>query len=237
MVSGEYEMVRERLQCQEGDVALWFEHYRLHNGLRNPHRLADGSQEVFLEPHGTPWLAGWRWHWPGDDGQVVAFPQLQYDGIVDGETLLPCPIGVIRQCNVTYEVGTFALGLYSLMLEMCMQRQSSDSPERMIRLYLDSSHGVPLSGRPADRLQLDGVWYDVYPDGATWQASRSVAFVAQIAQFHGCLRLPIFWQYVLRQQFLTPQDVVTRLSFGNEIISGSGETTVYRYAVQLTINN
>jgi hypothetical protein len=65
------------------------------------------------------------------------------------------------------------------VLEIIVQSVAPEYPERVIRLYLDTSHGCPLTGVCADRMQLSNMCFDVYPEAATFQTSRSVIYVAQ----------------------------------------------------------
>jgi hypothetical protein len=84
------------------------------------------------------------------------------------------------------------------------------------------------------RASIDGPTYVVYFAKNWGQGWGYIAFMSTESQLGvGTLDLGSFFSYLREKNLVTGDEYLASIEFGNEIISGTGETVVERYAVSV----
>jgi hypothetical protein len=217
----------------------------LFNNVWNKGDRTDYTQCIFAQNTTPPSTMGWRWDWPGDAGQIQAYPELIYgDSPWDAEPPtggLPLPVSN-RDLRVTYDASVEATGEWNMAFEMWLTSdplpaEHTITDEVMIWVARNDLMPGPLVH---DIVALDSITYTVHfspghgdasgGSSATWSY---IAFVAREPQFSGTLNMGSFLGYLLEAQMIEEDRYIASLEFGTELESGTGEFVLFHYEITL----
>lgn len=201
-------------------------------------RKTDGGQQF-----------GWSWAWPGFDQLGFAYP-----AIVVGRTpwsdkttdaRLPLSVSSIPRLTLSYAVDTQATGKYSLSVSLWLLTPS-ETPEQPIPrrianeiiVWLD--YGRPSSdpiGTQVGSPTVDGVVYELWHkashgdrgDGKGWPIYY---FKSMSPATQGVVNLTPILGYLVAEGAVDPDELVTSVEFGNELMGGEGTTWVRDFKIE-----
>ncbi len=205
--------------------------------------IGEHSQSIFLEQREGGPVFGWDWSWLGK--AVVAYPCVFYgDSPFNGTRTtdqLPMPLGS-RGITARFQVQTQATGTWDTSFDIFLTRTSDariGSRTHEIMIWTEASHMVP-AGEVVGRVDIGGVAWDVYYEPAidvlaygwpgTWVY---VAYLAREPVRAGPLDLGAFLGDALARGYVPADAFLASISFGNEVVVGTGRTEVAGYALDL----
>lgn len=101
-------------------------------------------------------------------------------------------------------------------------------------IWLESYGGMQPGGTFLEQATIDGLLYDVVVAenfGGGW---RYIAFRRVTPQLGAAtLNVAAFLSYIQSKSLATGNEYLASIEFGNEVISGTGETRVNAYAVSV----
>ena len=101
-------------------------------------------------------------------------------------------------------------------------------------IWLDAYGGMQPGGTWIERVSIDGSLYNVYVGENFGQGWRYIAFARETSQLGaGTLNLVSILSYIRGNSLATGNEYLASIEFGNEVISGSGETIVNKYVVSV----
>lgn len=174
----------------------------------------------------------------GVDGGVKSYPHLTYGWDWDGiytTSKLPLRVGEINKLLMSYSYDIKSKGKLNLAFDIWMSKEKFPKRETLtkeIMIWVENK-GMLVRRKKADTAKIDGKWYDIYigpanPDVGKW---TYIAFVAHKSSQSANLNLAQFLKYLKNNGTVSDDEYVNGISFGPEIVDGSGALTIKRFSV------
>jgi hypothetical protein len=208
-----------RAHCKNGETMV-FGPYKYENNMWGLDKARGFTPEQCLltrEVDGRTEV-GWKWHWPGLDYTVFAYPQIMYgwkpwSGGKPSDVRFPLRVDRITQLTIDYAVETEATGSYNLAPEVWLIRdgQWSEKPDP-----------TRISGEIM-------FWMD-YREGTGWTI---YSFKSPTRQRSGRIPVHELLAYMVDNKHIRTDEHVASVEFGNEVMGGTGTTWVKRFKVEV----
>lgn len=189
--------------------------------------------------------AQWTWDWKYEGDNVKAYPEVVF-GHKPGypkstTTLLPRKLSSMQTIAVDYDVHTEREGAGNMAIDMWLTNvvnpTSFAAPPitHEVMIWLEVYGPMYAGGQQVDKVRINGTMYRVFVGEKFGLGWRYVAFAPNSPmQTSGHMDLMPFFMYLKGKGLITTEEFLATVNFGNEIISGSGETKLNRFAV--TVN-
>jgi len=218
--------------------------YQAQNNTWGKDSLSGWSQCIGLGKNsdGTI-IARWTWDWPNSGNDVKAYPEIVFGQKPGGTTTsasLPEQIKLIDSATVSYEMTSTYSGSGNLAFDIWLTNSPNPSTwgappiTHEIMIWLDHYGSMSPGGAWKERVKIDDAEYSVYVGEGYGDGWRYFAFVRTKPQLGvGTLELADFLTYILDKGLVTGDEYLASIEFGNEVVSGAGETIVSKYAVSI----
>jgi Glycosyl hydrolase family 12 len=218
--------------------------YRAENNTWGKGALRGWSQCIGLATGTRGTLAGrWRWNWPNTDGHVTAYPEVifgQKPGKTSTTASLPMKMNGLRAARVAYDVSSIHTGIGNTAFDIWLTNTGNPTAfsappiTHEVMIWLESYGGMRPDGALVEQVVLDGALYHVHVADKVAHGGRYIAFVRMPSQLGaGTLDITVFLSHVRSMGLATGEEYVAAIEFGNEVITGTGETRLDAYAVSL----
>lgn len=189
--------------------------------------------------------AQWTWDWKYEGDNVKAYPEVVF-GHKPGypkstTTLLPRKLSSMQTIAVDYDVHTEREGAGNMAIDMWLTNvvnpTSFAAPPitHEVMIWLEVYGPMYAGGQQVDKVRINGTMYRVFVGEKFGLGWRYVAFAPNSPmQTSGHMDLMPFFTYLKGKGLITTEEFLATVNFGNEIISGAGETKLNRFAV--TVN-
>jgi hypothetical protein len=210
--------------------------------------ISDWSQCIGIEinPDGT--LDGrWTWDWHFSGSGVMAYPEIifgQKPGSSTTSPELPIKLADLGEVTVSYDVTSTHTGSGNLAFDIWLT--DIDNPSTWgvppitheIMIWLENYGGMMPGGSFKERVSIDGSDYNVFVGEHWGDGWRYMAFARVKPQLGmGSLNISGFVSYLLEKELVTGEEYMASLEFGNELVSGLGETILTQYNVTFSARN
>lgn len=216
--------------------------YQAQNNTWGKGTLAGWSQCIGLGNNaGGTLIARWTWDWLNAGGNVKAYPEIVYGQKPGGSTTslsLPEQLNRIETATIAYDVTSTYTGSGNAAFDIWLT--DTDNPSTWgappitheIMIWLDRYGSMAPGGAWKEKVTLDGAAYSVYVGENYGDGWRYIAFLRAEPQLGaGTLDLVAFIEYILEKGLVTGEEYLASIEFGNEVVSGAGETIVNKYEV------
>lgn len=226
------------------------QNYALINNVWNKGAAGPGPSEqiIFTEIIKDKFAFGWKWNWPMGRGFVVAYPEVVY-GTKPWDIDKPYELGGnmpfkagSKKLTAKFNINLQASGTYNMAFSM-WAIADPNAPKASITheiMIWNANNGLTPAGKKQGTLQVNGVRFDVYikpghtdDSGANDNSWTYIAFAAQKPVLRGSLDLSDFITYLLKQGILTPDNYITAVELGNEIVGGTGLVEITDYLIEV----
>jgi len=189
--------------------------------------------------------AHWNWNWRQQGDNVKAYPEVVF-GHKPGypkstTTLLPRKLAKIQTLVLDYDVQTEREGTGNMAIDMWLTNTVTPASfaappiTHEIMIWLEVFGPMYPGGQQVDKVRINGTMYRVFVGEKFGLGWRYLAFVPNSPmQTMGSIDLMPFFVYLKGKKLITTEEFLSTVNFGNELISGSGETKLNRFAV--TVN-
>jgi hypothetical protein len=215
--------------------------YQVRNNQWNNKSLAAGEtfqQCIYIDTSQDPLRAGWDWSWPRGNDKVKAYPEILYGwprspGSTDSH--LPVQLSKMGGFVANFDTSVSAPGAtYNTSFDLWITNSASPTmTDRIceIMIWVDEQNITGwLPYKPVlGRLAIDGQQYDVYKSEC---AGTLVSFVKVIPMPTGSIAVDHFVNYLVEKGIIPADGYLATIEFGNEIVAGSGHTTIRSYSIQ-----
>ncbi len=218
--------------------------YRAENNTWGKGTLRGWSQciGVGLGVDGT--LVGrWTWNWSNSAGNVTGYPEVifgQKPGKQSTSNTLPKKISSIRVATVAYDVASTHTGSGNTAFDIWLTNTPNPSAFAVppitheIMIWLESYGGMRPDGILVEQATIDGSLYNVFVAENVGQGWKYIAFLRATPRLGAAtLDLTRFFSYIRSKGLATGDEYVASIEFGNEVITGAGETQLNAYAVSV----
>jgi hypothetical protein len=217
--------------------------FRGENNTWGKGTLTGWSQCIGLNASAEGTLTGrWTWDWPSSGGNVKAYPEMifgQKPGTKSTSADLPKQISSLSEALIAYDVSSTHTGNGNLAFDFWLT--DTQNPDKWgvppitteIMIWLEG-YGMSPGGRWTENIDIDGVTYSVYVAKHWGDGWDYVAFNRTKPQTgEGSINLVNFLAYMQSKDLITGQEYVASIEFGNEVVSGTGETNLNKFTVSV----
>lgn len=188
--------------------------------------------------------AHWTWDWKQVGDNVKAFPEIVF-GHKPGfaktsTTLLPRKLSTLQTLSVAHDITTEREGAGNLSIDMWLTTNGNPTTFAVppitheVMIWLESYGPMYVGGELVDRVRINGTLYRVHVGEKFGLGWRYVAFAPNSPmQPVNQVNLLPFFEYLKGKRLITTDEHLSAVNLGNEIISGSGDTRVNRFAVHI----
>jgi hypothetical protein len=183
----------------------------------------------------------WTWDWLNSGGNVKSFPAIVFGQLpsTTSTTLsLPAKINNIDTATVSYNVSSTHSGSGNLILHMWLTNTNNPTTwgvppithEIIIALevYGEMQPAVPWR----KQVRIDEISYDLFMGDDFGMGWRFIVFTrTPYQQGSGTLNLVNFLSTLQKEGLITGNEYLASISFGNEVVSGVGETNLKDYVI------
>src|SRR5882672_35212 len=229
------------LNCVDGAL-VGSGNYRAENNTWDKGALTGWSQCIGIDagPGGAV-VGRWTWNWPNSGGNVKAYPEVVfgYKPAASATTQqLPKRITDIAELTVRYDIASTHSGSGNTAFDIWL----TDTPlpstfavppiTHEIMVWLESYGGMVPSGAFIETAAIDGTAYDVFIKDNVGRGWRYIAFRRVRPQLgSGTLNLKALLDYARSKALVGGTEYVASVEFGNEVISGSGDSRLNSFVV------
>jgi len=218
--------------------------YQAQNNTWGKGDLSGWSQciGIGMEADGTL-LGRWTWDWLNSGSNVKAYPEIIFGkkpGSATTSKVMPIKISDIGAATVSYDVSSTYTGSGNVAFDLWLTNTPNPSTWAVppitseIMIWLDRQGAMAPGGAYSERVNLDGSTYAVYVADKWGQGWRYIAFVSAESRLGvGTLDLVSFLSYMRENNLVTGDEYLASIEFGNEVVTGTGETIVKRYTVSI----
>ena len=208
--------------------------YLLQNNTWGQGDITDFSQCIFTTSDS---IFGWNWNWPNIGNNVKAYPEIIFGkkpwSSSSTNNLLPIALGRVENFEVEFDIQTEANGNYNSAFEFWITEDSLSNENGItteVMIWTSNSFLQP-AGNQISIVYVDGYFYKMYrADFDNWVY---YAFVSEIDQYNGTLKIHDFINYMVSTGYLNPNEFLGSFEFGNEIVHGNGQTIINQYSISL----
>lgn len=235
------------LQCEEF-ATVPVGDYMIENNTWGKGQMTGWQQCVGLAANDRGGVAGlWNWDWKYEGDQVKAYPELIYGhkpGYPKSTTAaLPRQLKALRSVKLDYDVHSSRQGAGNLSLDIWFTSTATPTTFSVptitheVMIWLDVQGAMYAGGQQVDETTINGVPYKVFVGENFGMGWRYIAFTpvnaatTQGKPLSGSLDLWAYFNYLRDKKWLGGDDYLAAVNFGNEIITGAGQTQLYHFAV------
>lgn len=220
--------------------------YMVENNTWGSQGVVGWTQCISGTPHGQRGIsAHWKWDWKQTGDNVKAYPEVIF-GHKPGyphstTTLLPAKLNRIQTLVLDYDVHTEREGAGNMAIDMWLTHTANPTAfaappiTHEVMIWLDVFGTMYAGGELVDKVRINGTLYRVYVGEKFGLGWRYAAFAPNSPmESKASIDLMPFFVYLKNRNLITTEEFLATVNFGNELISGSGETRLNRFAV--TVN-
>lgn len=180
----------------------------------------------------------WIWSWPNSGNNVKAYPEIIYGLKPFGNTTttsrLPVKLSEINSINVSFDsIKTDMTGTGNLAFDIWItdsQTPLQNNIKHEIMIWLKNLGQAPAGALTA-RIIIAGVEYDFYSGNVgSW---NYFAFLKVTQDDLNNIPVGEFINYLKNNAYILPEEYLSSIEFGNEVIQGSGKTVVTGYKLSI----
>lgn len=210
----------------------------LENNVWNKKSVADYRQCLFTQVKDGKPVFGWEWQWPASD-DVLSYPEIIYGWkpwVGQSTTSkLPRRINDITECSATYDIDMKKSGAGNLAFDIWITDKAVPAEKNIameMMVWLDYDGQIP-DGSFMGVVTISGAEWDFYkgnPPHAVWGSS---AFLRHGKNDQGILDIKDFLDFLVKNKYLSGDDYLASIEFGNEICGGEGKTLFKDYRISM----
>ena len=185
----------------------------------------------------------WTWDWLNSGGNVKSFPAIVFGQIPSSTSTsssLPEKISNIDTATVSYNVSSTHSGSGNLILHMWLTNTQNPTTwgvppiTHELIIVLDVYGEMQPAVPSRKQIMIDEISYDLSTGDNFGMGWRFIVFTRMpYQQGAGTLNLTNFFSIVQKEGLITGDEYLASISFGNEIVSGVGETNLKDYVVTI----
>ena len=214
----------------------WIEH-----NVWNKQDDAEYQQCVFIKEKDEGFEAGWAWNWPGIRFNVVAYPNIIYGKnpwLSSTVATLPTRIRDINCLQAEFDVIQQGSGKGNLAFDLWITDSESAQPSditRELMIWLTRKGFWPAGSR-VGTMNLDGhdigLWKQENFNVSDEYEWTFLAFVYSSDLTTGPVDLGALLDYLVDNGHISPDEYLSSIQLGNEIVSGYGQTLIRNYEIR-----
>lgn len=219
--------------------------YRVENNAWGKGSLTDWSQYIrVISNRGGILAAQWNWSWPNSGSNVKSYPEVIYGQKPGSQSStassLPEKINRINAATMSYDIASNHIGSGNTAFDIWLTDTKNPTTfgvppiTHEIMIWLESYGDMHPAGSLVEQTNIDGISYNIFVAEHFGPGWKYIAF--QRVPSHlgaGSINLVQFLSYLRSKGLITGEEYLASIEFGNEVISGAGETRLNSYSVSV----
>jgi hypothetical protein len=218
--------------------------YRLFNNVWNKGATTGRyRQKIFVNDDNGKAVFGWAWKWRDSSG-VATYPEVQvgqspWSGEAAPDSGFPFQAGT-KKLVANFDIALEATGSYNLAFEFWAVsalpvNQNTITHEVMIWI---AGERLGAAGNLVGKTTIDGNTFSVFQrknhgdaSGVNPNTWTIISLLVETPILHGPLDIGHIIDFLLKNGYLSSHLFIANLELGDEVMRGSGTTTIRNYAV------
>ena len=236
--------IQEFYSCDR-DSGYISNNYEIYNNFWGKDRSGETyAQCIWVNSPEDPFSvsAGWNW-WPGPkgDGGVKAYPTIIYGWApwLPTSTDAPLPVQLSKMGSylASFDVSVIASkdSIYNTAFDIWITSAAQPTPENRTKevMIWVNHQNMPQNFTKAtnsQRVTIDGDEYDY----GYWDKQGThdyIKFVKVVPQITGSIFVDHFLIFLMEEGYISVDEYLADIEFGNEIVFGTGHTIIRSYSV------
>ncbi|HEQ72182.1 MAG TPA: hypothetical protein ENN69_06815 [Spirochaetia bacterium] len=218
---------------------MTFEDFIVSNNVWGKKDTTNYVQYIYRQSEESEFPFGWGWYWPKEDGRVKAYPEIIYGfkpwASRSTNDALPIRVNNIGDITVAYDITSTATHDYNLSFDIWVTKEQRPTPQNItheVMIWLDQKDLLPV-GELVETVTLGGEEYDFYAGNVSQGTWQYLAFVKKTPEYKGDTKINLFFDYLVKKNYVKPEQYLASIEFGNEVVAGSARTTFQNYQVSV----
>ncbi len=212
--------------------------YIVANNCRGKGSITNFSQSVNVKFNAKGMDLGFNWQWPSNiNNNVKAYPEIIFGwkpwSNLSTTELIPIRVSASDTICVSYDnIETNFNGVGNTSLDIYITSSQTPSVSlitKEIMIWVKNYGQIPRGSQIAS-VNIDGVEYDLYIENMNWTC---LTFVNQYNTNITNVNIHKFLEYLILAHYITNSEFLSSIEFGNEIVSGTGSTTIKNFQIQI----
>jgi hypothetical protein len=196
------------------------------------------EQCIYYESKNNQTEMGWNWDWPGN-GNVRAYPEIIF-GLKPWSTestsaLLPTQVN-IKSITLKYASTASAIGQWNLAYDIWLTNSMTPTPENVtheIMIWMHTTDSITPAGTKRGTITIGGNNFDLWVSENHNNSWTYIAFVTETTRLSATLHLNEFMNYLITNDYVSPELFISGIEFGTEIFEGIGNVSLSEYDVEV----
>ncbi|MFH0736565.1 MAG: hypothetical protein V1773_19775 [bacterium] len=222
------------------DASFKVNEYTIINNCWGKGTIQDYMQCIFIKKNINEMSVGFSWQWPADNNDVKAYPEILFGwkpwNSSSTTTKLPIRVGSIKTLKASYtSITTSLYGVGNTAFDLWITSSKTPTVSDITRevMIWTKNFGQTPGGSKVATVTIDNVEYDLYKGNWDW---TYLAFVNKGVSGITNVNLDKFLAYLFENGYISPNENLASIEFGNEIVNGSGNTTIRNYNITVEEN-
>lgn len=220
------------------DGSHTYNEYVVVNNCWGKGTITNFLQCIYVKTEDSNYDFGFNWQWPTNiNNDVKAYPEIIYGwkpwSSSSTTPKLPVIISAGKKIIVSFDsIKTTFNGVGNTAFDIWLTSSNTPSTTNITRelMIWTKNFGQYPAGSKVTTTTIDGVTYDFYKGQMDWSY---YAFVKTSSTEVTTYNIDKFISYLTSLNLVTQNEYVAAIEFGNEVISGTGNTNIKNYKVRV----
>ncbi len=221
--------------CEDG-AELSTDKFILSNNVWGKGDIINYEQCIFLTKNDSALSFAWRWNWPTGTNNVKAYPEIVYGrkpfGNKNTARDLPKRIDSLSAVLISFgEISTEYNGSGNFAFDIWITNSPTPNRENIkheLMIWLENKQQQP-AGTFVEKVKIGNDEYNFYAGNIGW---NYFAFIkVNQDEINKEVDVKAFLNYLEKKSYIIHDEFISSIEFGNEIISGKGQTIIKNYKV------
>ena len=225
----------------DSSCADWAE-FRINEFLLSNNVWGKGTEPyeqcIYYEFNNNQLEIGWNWNWTGN-GNVRAYPEIIFGqkpwSTESTSTLLPARINS-NQISLKYSGAASAIGQWNLAYDIWLTNSITPTPENVtheIMIWMHKTNSISPAGTNRGTIKIGEDNFELWVNESHNDSWTYIAFVSDTTKLSANLNLNAFMDYLLTNEYVSPDLYTSGIEFGTEIFEGIGNVVLSEYDVKV----
>ena len=235
--SGDGTIPSDGSSCEDG-AEFTINDFILSNNVWGKGSETNYEQCIYYESSNNQTEIGWNWNWPGN-GNVRAYPEIIFGlkpwSTTSTSTFLPAQINS-NNISLKYSGTASAIGQWNLAYDIWLTNSITPTPENItheIMIWMHKTDSITPAGTNKGTIPISGNNYDLWVSENHNNSWTYIAFVTETTKLSATLDLNAFMDYLISNNYVSPELFISAIEFGTEIFEGIGNVALTEYDVEV----
>ncbi len=220
------------------DNSLIFNEYKIINNCWGKGNITNFSQCIYLKENDGNYNIGFNWFWQSNiNNNVKAYPEILFGfkPFESKSTTNKLPIKLSQNKKIIASFSSIAVnfnGKGNTAFDIWITSSASPNQSNITReiMIWTQNYGQEPGGSKIATVNIDNINFDFYKADWNW---TYLAFIIKDNINYQTINIHKFLEYLITNGYISSNEYLASVEFGNEIIEGYGNTTITNFKVTI----